>query len=61
MTKTKDFTVTSWGTSMYGGWYVDYINNGTRSGVNGRTLKECLVRLGITRIVVNDCIEAGKV
>ena len=47
MAKTN-IEVTSWGLSMYGGWYINYIDNGTHSGVGGRTLKECLAKLNIT-------------
>lgn len=33
--------ITSYGKSMYGGWYVDFIKDGVYSGKGFRTLKEC--------------------
>ena len=53
MTKTNDFKVTGWGLSMYGGWYINYFNNGEYSGVGGRTLRECMDKLNITRADLN--------
>ena len=47
--READFQTRGWGLSMYGGWYINYFNGGEYSGVGGRTLKECLEQLGITK------------
>lgn len=45
----QDFKTMEWGLSMSGGWYINFFNNGENNGVGGKTLKECLTKLGLTR------------
>ena len=47
--RDADFQTRGWGLSMYGGWYINYFNGGEYSGVGGKTLKECMAQLGITK------------
>ena len=45
--------ITEYGLSMYGGWYINYIdNNENYKGVGGRTLTEASEKIGMTRYEV---------
>ena len=52
-----EIEISSWGKSMYGGWYIDYFNNadGNYHGVRFNTLKECLNALQATRQELKPC------
>ena len=41
--------VISFGKSMYGGWYINFEENGIPNGVHGTTLKECIMKAQVAK------------
>ena len=52
----NNIEISSWGKSMYGGYYIDYFSNidNNYHGVRFNTLKECLNALQVTRQDLKD-------
>lgn len=44
----EDFYVWGWG-KYHNEWYINFRKGSTYDGVSGKTLKECLSKIGITR------------
>lgn len=42
----RDYSVSAWGRSMYGGYYVNYFDGGRLTGYNARTLREVREHVG---------------
>lgn len=49
MIRADDFRIIGWGLWHDGTWYVNFFNNGIYDGIECRTLKECMKKLGFTK------------